>query len=197
MGTGVAALAGLVAIAVAMPANAAFVVTLTEVGSDVVATGAGSINTTDLSNPYGDGAVGTTPQLSPSYAFLSLGPTSEIYGEIWTGFSGPSAFGTDSSAYASGAGAGDLVGINGYGYTYVITPNDYVSGTNLSATDTFAGQSFASLGMADGSYIWTWGTGAAADSFEIDVGSNAVPEPAALFAVGMLGTFCARRRRRT
>jgi hypothetical protein len=68
----------------------------------------------------------------------------------------------------------------------LFVPTGYVSGTALSATDTYSGQTFVSLGLTPGTYTWTWGTGANADSFKVQIGpaATAVPEPStAILAV--------------
>ena len=63
----------------------------------------------------------------------------------------------------------------------MFVPTGYVSGASLgTSTDTWSGATFASLGVAPGTYTWTWGTGADADSFTLQIGAAAVPEPASL-----------------
>jgi hypothetical protein len=47
----------------------------------------------------------------------------------------------------------------------------------LNATDTYAGQTISSLGLTPGTYTWTWGTGAHADSLTVQIGPAAIPEP--------------------
>ncbi len=61
------------------------------------------------------------------------------------------------------------------------------------------GATFSSLGLTPGTYIWTWGSGADADSFTMNIGVSSVPEPASLMMLGtgslaILG-FARRRRR--
>ena len=46
----------------------------------------------------------------------------------------------------------------------------YGSGSALANHMTFASQSFASLGLTPGTYAWTWGSGAYADSVRVQVG---------------------------
>jgi PEP-CTERM motif len=60
----------------------------------------------------------------------------------------------------------------------------YTSGTSLSGTDTFDSTSLALLGLTDGTYTYTWGTGNHADSLTINIG--AVPEPST-WAMMILG----------
>ena len=59
-------------------------------------------------------------------------------------------------------------------------PQYYVSGSVLSASDTWSGQTFASLGLTPGTYTWTWGSGADADFFTMNIEGSAVPEPSSL-----------------
>jgi hypothetical protein len=56
----------------------------------------------------------------------------------------------------------------------LFVPEGYVSGTALSDTATYDSQTFSSLGVTPGTYKWTWGSAATADSFTLDV---VVPAP--------------------
>jgi hypothetical protein len=67
-------------------------------------------------------------------------------------------------------------------------PPSYMSGSLLSDTSTYDNQTFVSLGVTPGTYEWTWGSGADADSFTLDV--PAVPEPASIALLALpLGLF--------
>jgi hypothetical protein len=78
----------------------------------------------------------------------------------------------------------------------LFVPSGYVSGSALSDSSTYDTATFASLGLTPGSYVWSWGIGADADTFTIDVGSP-IPEPAslALLATGLIGLGLNRGKR--
>jgi hypothetical protein len=77
-------------------------------------------------------------------------------------------------------------------------PAGYASNAALSDSNTFNFATFASLGLTPGtSYTYTWGSGAHADSFIINVGSQSVPDTEStvtllLIPVGLI--LCYRRR---
>jgi hypothetical protein len=76
-------------------------------------------------------------------------------------------------------------------------PSGYVSGTELSDQTTFSNQTFATLDVTPGTYTYTWGSGATADSLTLVAGSP-VPEPstwaALLCSLGILGVVQRFRR---
>ena len=171
----------------APPAEAAFLATLLQVGPDVVATGAGSLNITGLAD-VGAGPVGTG--IGPSYPILVLGPTDAIFVPEYKTIAGATAFGTGGYTDPT-SGSGDRVGV--VNNLFLVVPAGYVSDAPLSSSMTWANQTFASLGVTPGSYTWSWGSGATADSFTLTI---AVPAPAALplFALGLAGLAATRRR---
>ena len=194
LASGTALLALATSLAAAAPARAAYTVTLAQEGSNVVATGSGTINTAGLSFIFG---VNSGSSLWPLYGQILIGPvTSEDTG-LYSGVSGPTSFGTGGISISANSGNGDLVGILGI-EGLLSVPAGYVSGSALMDTSTYDNQTFASLGVTPGSYVWTWGSGATADSFTLDIAAvSTVPEPASLtlFGTGLLGLGLVRRRR--
>lgn len=87
------------------------------------------------------------------------------------------------------SGSGDYFGFE-VGSDYFFVPDGYVSGDPLSGTSTFVGQSFTTLGMSQGSYVYTL-TGSG-DTITV----NVVPIPAAvwLFGSALVGLGWMRRK---
>jgi hypothetical protein len=73
----------------APPAQAGYVVTLTQEGTDVVATGSGPIDLTGLSFNFPSGAAAF---ISPDSGAIFTGPSSTE--GVYTGFTGPGSFGS-------------------------------------------------------------------------------------------------------
>jgi hypothetical protein len=175
--------------ATGLPARAAFVVTMQQEGSDVIATGSGTINTGAMTfEGLGEGG---NDYVVPEGDDMLIGQPGEFTGQYNTAIDGPTNFG-DGSVTDSPTGAGDeliFTGTNGSIYL----PLGYISGASLSDTATFSDSTFASLGITPGTYTWTWGSGDTADSFTLD--AVAVPEPttAGLLSMSLLGLLARRR----
>jgi hypothetical protein len=154
----------------APPAQAGYVVDLTEQAGNVVATGSGEIDLSGLSffEIQHDPAA-----IFPSFAVIVTGPASVTNDEYYTGFTGPTSFGSGGVIDTASSGSGDKVGIGG-GVDVLVVPRSYVSGSPLSDTSTYDGQTFTSLGVTPGTYEWTWGNGAN-QNFTLVI---EVPEPA-------------------
>jgi hypothetical protein len=171
-----------------VPAHADYTLTLTQevIGGvpDVVANGTGSIDLTDLSL---DPASPVSPlsNMTPNSAFVVTGKH-EAEGAWESIGSKPVNFGSGGTTFASTASTdtfGDSVGVlNGD----VVVPVGYVSGHSLSGTATYLDATFTSLGVTPGTYTWTWGSGAHADSFTLEV----VPGP--IVGAGLPGIAAAR-----
>jgi hypothetical protein len=69
----------------------------------------------------------------------------------------------------------------------LFVPNGYVSDSPLSDTSTYDSQTFATLGATPGTYVWTWGSGVADDTFTLQIGPAvpAIPEPSSLLLLGV------------
>jgi hypothetical protein len=173
----------------APPAQAGYVVTLTQEGGDVVATGMGPIDLTGLSFL---GTSGSLTGVFPLGAEILSGEAGTL--DLYRGITGPGSFGSGRFVFAS-SGSGDFVGILGDAGQLVV-PSGYVSDSPLSDTATYAGQTFATLGVTPGKYEWTWGTGAN-QNFTLDIGAP-VPEPSAwaLLLTGFAGLGALMRSRR-
>jgi hypothetical protein len=162
------------------PSHAGYVVNVMESGGNVVATGSGTINTTDLTF-NGGGSFAGTQNFRPDLGVALFGPTDLVHVDLFLGISGPSSFGSGIGDFAD-SGTGDFVGV--LGPQQLVVPANYVSNSQLSSSTFFSGSTFSSLGLTTGTYVWTWGSGANADSFTMNIVSS-VPEPASLVMLGM------------
>ena len=176
----------------ALPAQAAYTVALTQVGTNVLATGRGSIDLTDLTYFETDS---TPPEIQPNAALIATGALSSA--DIYRGISGTTFFGSGLDTVAT-ISSGDIVGVKG-SFGILAVPSGYTGGP-LSDTAIYSGASLTSLGVTPGSYVWTWGTGEHADTFTLDVprGSTPVPEPSGLIVLplSLAGVLVARRYRK-
>jgi hypothetical protein len=128
--SGAAALGVAVVIGVGLaapPAQAAYIVTLTQVGGGDVADGSASINLTGLSN---NGNALPPAEIVPLAGFITTWPAAGVLADVYSGFTGPTGFGSGLGNDAN-SGSGDLVGINGNGGVLAV-PSGYLSGDPLS-----------------------------------------------------------------
>ena len=178
------------ALSVACHAQGALMIIAEEVGGNVVITGSGSL---DLS-----GLTKTTTNIvfarvNPSASTIVVGSTSarDLYaGDITS----PTDFGPGTGGFAN-SGSDGLFGFNqGSG---IVVPAGYVSG-DLSGTSTWNGETFASLGMTPGTYIWSWAIPDTPNIETITLQVGPVPEPStlAVFAIGGIGIGAGGIRRR-
>jgi hypothetical protein len=171
-------------------AKAAVVIDITQVGSDVVATGSGTIDTTDLTFVMANGGAA----VAGNSAVILFGSISAVDQDGYVGVTpGPQAFGSGGLISPSSTSGSDF-GINGR-VNALAVPVGY-SGSALSGSDTFDNQTLASLGLTPGTYTYTWGTGPDADSLTVNIA--AVPEPStwATMILGFAGiVFMAYRRK--
>jgi hypothetical protein len=174
-------------------ARASFVYNVLQVGSNVVTTGIGTIDTAALTS-LGSGET-TCGYVIPSEGVLVGGPIAFLSDQAYSGISGPSAFGTGGAALpleVATSGGGDLFGTSGGNHLY--TPPGYQSEAPLSNTDTYNNTTISLLGFTPGTYVYTWGSGPTADLLTINIG--VVPEPASAALIAAPVAIAALRRRR-
>lgn len=193
-----ASVACVVVFAFSAASRGEYIATFSQVGANVVVTGSGTINTTDLTllgvGPYSRGVFASSAE-------LVISSSASGSGDIYSSISGPSSFGPGNVVFAD-SGTGDFTGLfdplNEIG-----VPTGYSSGSSLSGSLTFDNTTIAGLGLTPGTYTWTWGTGLNADSFEIIIPAAApapIPEPSTLMMAGLalsvVGCGAWMRRRR-
>jgi len=135
------------------PAQANYIVTLQQVGPNVVATGSGAFDLTGLPIK----ARGSSQTLiQPFLGNIVTGSSNfcDVYG---TTITGPNSFGTGIEAFANN-GIGDIVGMlfNGGHEPFLLVPVGYVSGTALSDSATYNNLTLVTF-ATPGTYVWTWG----------------------------------------
>jgi hypothetical protein len=176
---------------VAGTADAGEVITVSQVGSDVVATGSGSLDLTGLSFRF-SGV--DSPGVTPLDGVLALGPPITS-ADTYTGATGPGSFGGGSFTRAS-SGTGDIFAVEA-ALGDIVVPEGYTSGTSLSGSATFDDTTIAGLGLTPGTYTYSWGSGGAAQTLTVSV--SAVPEPSSMAMAGIAvaaGLIVAARRHR-
>ncbi len=153
-------------------APAGFTVTVSQVGPNVVWSGSGSFNLTDLTVNQ------TLPGVSSGYnapnAQFIVGPASNATtysGSSFTTF--PTSFGVPGGAPLSST-SGSVFGIvqttGTGGPREVLVPQGYTSGTVISGSATYNGQTIAGMGLTSGTYIWSWGSGSGSGSLTMIIG---------------------------
>lgn len=167
--------------------HAAYFLTLSQVGGNVMISGSGTLNLTGLSAV---GPSNLSTLIYPSIGLINSGSAGAV--DVYSGLSPQSGFGTGGGPSADSA-TGSTVGILGNNGQLEV-PAGYISGTPLSGTETFNNATLSSLGFTPGTYTYSWGS----DSFTVS--SAAVPEPAtwaggALLLGGAALTLRRRARR--
>lgn len=168
-------------------ARAAVVINVYPVGSDVVAVGSGTVNTSGLTLTNSN--VQPNRGVNPSTGYLVIGSSRA---DFYRGFSGPASFGPGTITTSLSSATGTSMGI-AVGFDTFVVPAGYLSGAPLNGSVTFNNQTISSLGLTEGSYVYTWGSGSNADTLTINVSS--IPTPGAAALLGLGGVMAARRRR--
>ena len=78
---------------------------------------------------------------------------------------GPSSYGVGPGAFADRISGDAVVG----GPNLIGVPDGYVSGDPLRNNTSWINATYSSLGMTPGVYTWSWGSGADADSFILEI----------------------------
>jgi hypothetical protein len=166
---------------VSTPAKASVVIDMSEAGGNLVITGSGTIDLTGLSFSSSGSDAG--------FVFAKFGAVAVgVQGadDLYSGVAGPASFGAGGFIIPFGQ-SGDVFGVLGtFSPPTILVPHGYVSGTSLSGSSTYVGQTFATLGLTQGTYLYTWGSGPTADSLTIKIGSASIPE-SGTWAMIMLG----------
>ena len=140
----------------APPARAGYVVTLEQQGSNVVATGSGSIDLTGLTFEGNNGG-GTAVSINPNLGIIVTGPVGTA-ADLYSGLNKLMSFGSGSVTPAD-SGSGDIAG-DAFGFLFV--PTGYVSDDPLSSSASWDNWTFKSLRDAR--------------LLQIDLGNRAEPE---------------------
>ena len=174
------------------PASASlFTIDVTQQGSNVVATGSGSIDLTGLTFD-GSGDLGGS-FTEPTFGVLVVGPAQITAFDSYRGITAPGSLGPGALGGGASSGSGDLVGPDIAGpLPVLIVPKGYASGDLLSDSAAWDSTTLSILGLTPGTYTYTWDSGA--DSLAINIG---VPEPASLtlLASALFGLGLVRRRK--
>lgn len=186
-------------LALASSAHAVFTVNITETGGNVVATGSGNINTTGMTLSAATiGCSSGTGSIGALQLCLGSGST----GTMATGAVSPPISGlTSGGTLTNGSSSSGSAFIAETSNLYL--PAGYVSGTPLSNTTTFNGQTFASMGLTTGTRTITLTSG---DTIVVNIGASPTPNPTPVptlsesgpLIIGLLilaGTLWSRRRR--
>jgi len=139
-----------------------FNVTITQVGPDVVWSGSGSFNLTDLTLL---GSIPITSGFAANQAIWIAGASVSApeNGQQYGGASiiYPTTFAAGTQTGAPSATTGSMFGVvpGVSGGRVIVVPDGYVTGTTISGSTTYASQTISSMGLATGTYTWSWGTG--------------------------------------
>ncbi len=183
------------------------VIDITQVGANVVATGSGVIDLSGLTRTGSDESWPFGGELFPSLgvAVVGLGGTGNNI-DTYSGASGPATLGPGLNSFLGtlALASGDVFGIdgNGLGPPAIFVPAGYDGTTSLSGSSTFENTTLALIGLAPGTYTYTWspavvpGSVVEDGSLTINV-TGGVPEPStwAMMLLGFAGLGYAGYRR--
>lgn len=162
-------------------AYGAVTVRVEEVGNDVVAIATGAINTAGFD--IKSGAIGSIGGRFAGTGFVpswtcdfGVGSTVGVDAYVANGLVNTDVCSTGGRVNAT-TNSGSFVGIvadAGRNELVVYVTPGYVSGEAINSTSTWPAQTFASIGLVPGRYLYTWGSGANADSITLLIGQYSV-----------------------
>jgi hypothetical protein len=169
------------------PAQAGYIVTLQQVGSNVVASGNGAVDLTGLT--FGStGTTGISPFVYPVAGAIVTGSAGAPVTFYTGSTSGPTNFGSGSQTFADST-IGDFVAfqVNEFigGISGLAVPQGYVSNSLLSDSAIYNNATLSSLGVTPGTYVWSWGTGGD-QKFTLQIGAAAVPDSGSTFGLSLV-----------
>ncbi len=187
-----AALIGAGAVANASP----YLITVEQVGTNVVATGSGQIDLDGLTLLLSD--VQGIQGINPSFGFVGVGTANAQANVYVFPRNGPASFGSGAGTTGSSF-SGVVANIDGTSNSEssLTVPFGYVSdGLLATGTTTFDSTTIALLGATPGTYVWTWGQDAD-QSFTVQIGPTPLPATLPLFAggLGFVGYLTRRKKR--
>lgn len=171
---------------VSVAANAANInIVAVESGGNVFVTGSGSIDLTGLTY-LGFGS--QTGQVRPAFGGINVGPSVEEILLVYQGGAGTTPFGTGSITKRADTGTGDMFGMSSGN---LLVADGYAGGP-LVGSSTYNGANFASLGMTEGSYLYTFSND---QTLSLQVGPVPLPAAAWLFGSALFGLLAVKRRK--
>jgi hypothetical protein len=143
-------------------ASSAFIVTVAQVGPDVVWSGIGSFDLTGLTSA-GTNTIGGG--YAANQAIWAIGPVTTV--DTYSGtITYPTSFGTGGIYVTSNTGSTFGVLPGGSGRTLYL-PSGYISNTVISGSATYNSTTIATMGLNTGSYVWTWNSGSSSLTMNI------------------------------
>jgi len=176
-------------------AKADLVITFEQSGANVVANGVGSLNFSALTF---EGFDETSSYVQANAGAVLLG-SSGTYADYYGSISGPTSFGPGLNFVAdssSNSGTNDTgAGVDG-ATGQLLVPGGYAAGAPFTVSATWDNETISGLGLTPGTYTWTWGSGATADSLEVIIPGAATPEPSSviLLLTGLLALASVTRK---
>jgi hypothetical protein len=160
-------------------AKAELIITVQQSGSNVVASGVGSLNFLALTF-QGFETSNSFVHASAGAVLLGVSGTfADFYGSI----SGPTTFGPGANVFAnsSTSTAPNNTGAGVDGATgQLLVPGGYSAGAPFTVSATWNNTTISGLGLTPGTYTWTWGSGGNADDLKVIIPASGVPEPSSV-----------------